>query len=81
MNLVTPSNWPCVLGLLLVFCGTLGISRSSCYAWFSSASSTRDEGWLGVGGCLGRGSVPQIPRDRAVQSDHAQESTLGGSSP
>lgn len=46
---VTSSNWPCVLGLSLVFCGTLGISRSSCAACFSSACPTA-EGWLGLPG-------------------------------
>lgn len=50
MDPVTPSNWPCVLGLSLVFCGTLGISRSSFCSWFSFAGSTRAEGWLGVPG-------------------------------
>lgn len=40
------SNWPHVLGLSLVFCGTLGIFKSSCSACFISARPTA-EGWLG----------------------------------
>lgn len=72
MDPVTPSNWPCALGLSLVFSGTLGISRPS--AWFSSASSTRVEGWLRE--CLGHGLGLQTPRDRATQSEHSQESIL-----
>lgn len=56
------SNWPHVLGLSLVFCGTLGIFKSSCSACFISARPTA-EGWLGGGG-LGDALVPQIPRDR-----------------
>lgn len=43
------SNWPHVLGLPLVFCGTLGIFKSSCSACFISARPTA-EGWLRVGG-------------------------------
>lgn len=49
------SNWPHVLGLSLVFCGTLGIFKSSCSACFISARPTA-EGWLGgevPGRCLG----------------------------